>query len=316
MRDRTLLVIGGLIICCVVTVQVGAQPQRAVPENTAVVDPRVLIKLCVDSGSITVRGWDRNEVRTRPTDGIHLAIQGSTENDLTAQRNLLLLNSKTGGNCIESGDIELDVPHEAGIDLRSGSARVKVSGIATLKIINQDGSIDIEQASQSIDINSIASHISVRDSRGSIKLRSASGSIQVQHVNRNAAGEVCEVTSLRGDITLDGVDHKIVEASTMNGALNFSGPLVWAGRYHFQTILGDIKLSLPPDSSFRIGATLARGTSISSDFALQSASTPVTSTKILGKSERNLRYLYAAHGTADIFITIATFSGHIYFTKK
>lgn len=317
MRDRTILIVSGLIVSCAVAVRVTAQPQRVVPESATVVDPKVRIAVCVGSGSITIRGGDRNEIRTRSTDGVQVALQDGEENDSFLQRNVLLLNSKTGGKCIESGDIELDVPREAGVDLQSGSARVKISAIATLKITNQDGSIEVEQASQSIDINSIASHISVRDSRGSIKLHSSSGSIEVEHVKRNEAGEVCEATSLGGDITLDGIDHTSVEASTVNGLLSFSGPLVWAGRYHFRTVLGDIKLFLPPNSSFRIGATLPRNANISSDFMLQTTSPPLsTSAKILGKSAPNMRYFYAAAGTADIFITIATFSGHIYFKKK
>jgi len=316
MRDRIIFVISGLIVACALTARAGAQPQQTVHENTTVVDPKVLISLCLGSGNITIRGWDRNEVRVRPADSMRIGLQVSTENDSVTRRNVQLLNSKTGGKCIESGDIELDVPHEAGIDLQSGSAGIKVSAIATLKITNQDGSIEVEQTSQSIDINSIASHISIRNSSGSIKLQSSGGSIQVQHVKPNNAGEACEATSLGGDITLDGVNHTIVEASTMNGVMSFIGPLVWAGRYHFQTMLGDIKLFLPPDSSFRISATLPRGTSIACDFPLQTASTPVTSARILGKAAGSMSYLSAAHGTADIFINLATFSGHIYLQKK
>ncbi len=44
-----------------------AQPGQKV-ERTMVVDPHAVITLCVASGALTVRGWDKQEVRVRSLD--------------------------------------------------------------------------------------------------------------------------------------------------------------------------------------------------------------------------------------------------------
>ena len=41
-------------------------------ERTAAADPRVIVSACTLSGSFTVRGWDRKEVRVRIGDGVEI----------------------------------------------------------------------------------------------------------------------------------------------------------------------------------------------------------------------------------------------------
>src|SRR6185436_8168169 len=41
-------------------------------ERTAAADPRVIVSACTLSGSFTVRGWDRKEVRVRINDGVEI----------------------------------------------------------------------------------------------------------------------------------------------------------------------------------------------------------------------------------------------------
>ena len=317
MRYRTILIIL-LMISPALIVRAAAQqnPINRQVERTIVVEPDVRVSLCLGSGSITVRGWDRNEVRIRTSDTTRIDFQRRGTDNPGWSRELALVNPITGSKCVAFGDIELDVPREAGIDLQADNARVQAAGMARVKITNRGGSIEVEQVSHTIDINTIGGHISIRNSRGSITLRSASGPIEVRDVKPNLAGESFQATAVGGEITLERVGHTLVKASSVNGALNFAGPLVWAGRYNFQTVLGNVKLSLPPDASFRVSATLSRDIKISSDFALQSSSIPLGSANILDKRGSNMMHLDAAHGTADIQITLASFSGHIYLLKK
>jgi len=303
-----------LHVLCVLTAAQKAAPRLL--ERTIEVESNVTLSVCVGSGSITVRGWDRDEIRILANQPNQIDIRPIGTKKIGVASKVALENPITESKCIEFGDIELDVPHKATIDLRAYNARVQVVGIGSLNIVNHDGPIDIEQVSQRINVDTIAGQVSIRRSRGTIAVRSGSGSVEITDVKPNEAGEVCQASAVGGDITLDRIGHSLVKASSVNGSLNFGGPLVWAGRYNFQTILGNIRISLPSDSSFRVSATLPKDIKISSDFALESLSVPLASARILEKSASNMLHLDAAHGTADVMLTLASFSGRVYLLKN
>src|SRR5262245_50692202 len=52
-------------------------------EKTVAADPRVVVSACTSSGSLSVRSWDRNEVRATVTDGTQIEL---TRTDRTSAK--------------------------------------------------------------------------------------------------------------------------------------------------------------------------------------------------------------------------------------
>jgi len=95
-----LSVVAGLVVLVIASqapVQ-GSKPDRRKNyqqvERTMAADPRVLVSACVVSGDLTVRGWNRNEVRARVTDGTQIEL---TRNDQIKSQAATELRLTTNG---------------------------------------------------------------------------------------------------------------------------------------------------------------------------------------------------------------------------
>ena len=82
------------------------------------------------------------------------------------------------------------------------------------------------------------------------------------------AGDDFDAGTVSGDVMLEAIGHVQVHAKSVSGSVNMNGPLAHGGRYDFKTMSGDVTLSLPADSSFKINAKVAHGGDIISDFAI------------------------------------------------
>ncbi|HKR61312.1 MAG TPA: hypothetical protein VJS64_16445, partial [Pyrinomonadaceae bacterium] len=81
MKFRALLI--SLLFVAVAIVLAGSAGARPLPgddegdekvERSIAVDPTVAVSLCMASGNIIVRGWDRNEVRARSVDDVKIEL--------------------------------------------------------------------------------------------------------------------------------------------------------------------------------------------------------------------------------------------------
>jgi DUF4097 and DUF4098 domain-containing protein YvlB len=286
-------------------------------ERTTAADPKVVLSVCLRSGSVTVRGWDRSQVRASSSDGMAIDFQKPATSNVDLPKELELLADKSKsrfeGRCFSYGDLELDVPRGASVNLQAGNSEIHASGIAGLRVTAQSGAISVDQITQSVEIKTIGGEITVANSKGSIKLHSVGGSIEVHDVSPNDARDVCEAGTVAGDITFDQVRHAQVKINTVSGSLSFSGPLASAGSYSLQTISGAVDLFLPSNSSFRLSATLSADEDFNSDFPLQSSS---TETLEGDKHGFELRHINATYGTANISINASSFNGSIQLHKK
>jgi DUF4097 and DUF4098 domain-containing protein YvlB len=120
------------------------------------------------------------------------------------------------------------------------------------------------------------------------------------------------VGNVGGDITLAQISHSQVKVNTVGGDVEFSSALARGGRYNFQTISGDLNLTLPPDSSFRLDATLQG--EVDSDFPLKYSSSNVEETDNV---TRHLpQHIEGTYGSGDALITLSSFNGSIQLRKK
>jgi Putative adhesin len=248
----------------------GQQIERAIATEVS-----VSVSACLNSGSITVHGWDRSEVRARSSEAADIAfkrIDETTEGQPARKISLLVMDKmrrpRKTDKCESSGELELDVPRGAAVQLQTGDSDINVFDVATVYVSTENGDVEIEHATRTVDAGTIGGSISLKNSSGSISLHSVGGSIDASDVHPAEAGDAFEARSVGGDVSLTRISNAQLKGRTLNGTLCFTGPLAHEGRYDLQTISGDLTVSLPPDSSFKLIARFSQSADVITDFPL------------------------------------------------
>ena len=281
-------------------------------ERTVAADPRAVVSACVVSGNLTVRGWDRNEVRARVTDAFqvdltrvdHGKTQSATELTLTAKGN----RATRSASCLPVGNVELDVPRGATVKLQSTNGAISVSDVARVDSSSQAGSTEVIKAHGETSVSTIGGEISVRDSTGSFKLHTVGGSIDARDLRPANSADAFDADTIGGEITLNRIQHARLKVNTVSGEVDYTGPVLRGGEYSFQSISGHLRLSLPPDSSFRVSGTLGRAGGFTNDFALKDT--------LNGSNRGPTRQLNQIVRSGDASIVLSFFSGSIRIKKR
>lgn len=247
-------------------------------EQTVAAEPNVIVSLCIASGSITVRGWERNEVQANSSDAETIELRRTSANTAgpASRIEVLIANQADGprtqaGSCSAFSDIELNVPRGAIVQLQTRDGDINVSDVAEARVETQNGDIDLQLISRLVEARCLSGDITLKDSTGRVLLGSVSGSVEATNVRSNTAGDDFDAGTVSGDVVLDRVSHAQVHAKSVSGSVNMTGPLAHGGRYDFKTMSGDVTLALPSDSSFKVNAKVAHGGEIISDFAITPA---------------------------------------------
>lgn len=252
-------------------------------ERTMAVDSAVSVSLCVMSGNITVRGWDKDEVRARSADAVQIELRRvePVSPEKTRKLEVVILNKAetpkpqaAQGKCQAYSDVELNIPRGATVLVQTRDGDIDIAEIASAYVGTQNGDISVEQISHSIEVGSIGGSICIKDSSGRVSVASAGGPVEAVNIRPVESGDAFEVITVSGDITLEGVTHKQLSTRTVSGNVNLTGPLTNGGRYGFNSFSGDITLAMPADSSFRLSAKVAEEADIITDFPLTMTTEP------------------------------------------
>jgi hypothetical protein len=244
-------------------------------EKSTPVDPMATVTLCVMSGSLTVRGWEKNEIRVRSTDDVQLdfrRIDKTKDVSKPATRvdvMVVSLGLKTRADCQALADVEMDVPAGATVQVQTRDGDITITGVAAAYAGSQNGDIVITRATRLVEAGSVGGSIVLKDSSGRVNLSSAGGGVDVSNLKASSDDDVVEVGTVSGDIQLTRVSTQKVIAKTVNGTVMMNGPLVKAGSYNFTSMGGNLILAMPSDSSFQLNAKLSEKKDLVSDFALK-----------------------------------------------
>ncbi|MDQ6652696.1 MAG: DUF4097 domain-containing protein [Acidobacteriota bacterium] len=270
-------------------------------ERTVSADSSVTVSLCVKSGSITVRGWDKNQVLARSSDVSQIELKRAdvpNQSGPATRLTVLMLDRAEGhretNDCQAFGDVELMVPKGASVHVQTGDGAIDISAVASVYAKSQTGDIEVNGASQSVEALSFSSDVSVKNSSGRMSLRSVGGSVTARGLHPADSGDCFEASTISGEIELEGVSHSQISARTVNGEVHFTGPLAHGGHYTFNTTTGDVTLTLPSDASFRLNARVSQDAEITSDFPL----TLKTETSIATPARRSGSIEYSAREVA------------------
>jgi len=255
----------------------GEKVERSIP-----VDAQATVTLCVASGTLTVHGWDKNEIRVRSTDAAQIEfrrIDKSKETSKPAMRVDVMVMDKTAVlkprlDCQALASVEMDVPVGATVQVQTRDGDIMIAGVAAAYAGSQNGDITIERATKLVEAGSVGGSIALRDSSGRVNLSSAGGGIEVTNVRSATDEDTFEVGTVSGDIQLEHVGIPKVIAKTVNGTVTMSGPLAKSGNYAFNNVTGDVVLELPRDASFQLNAKVSEKHDIVSDFPLKYLNEP------------------------------------------
>ena len=268
----------GIIFSLAGTLRAHEVPSTTTPsdkiERSIPVDPRASITLCVMSGTLTVRGWDKNELRARSADADQIElrrIDKAKDPTTPASRVDVMVLVKYGGkgDCQSLADVEMDVPRDATVQVQTRDGDILITGVAGAYAGSQNGDIVIERVSKFVEAGVVGGSISLKDSTGRINLSSAGGGVEVHNVRPLTPDDTIDVGTVSGDIQIDHVSNQKLAAKTVNGTITMNGPLAKAGQYAFTTIGGDVFLSIPHDASFTLNARVNGKGDIVSDFPLK-----------------------------------------------
>jgi hypothetical protein len=250
----------------------GEKIDRAYP-----VDAQAVVTLCVASGTLRVRGSDKNEVRVRSLDAAQIDFRRIDKvkdpSKPPARVDVMVFDKRAVANpkldCQALASVEMDVPAGATVQVQTRDGDITISGVAGAYAGSQNGDITIERAAKLVEAGSVGGSIVLRDSSGRVNLSSAGGGVDAINVRPAAAEDTFEVGTVSGDIQLNRVSNQKVTVKTVNGTLIMTGPLAKSGYYGLTSMAGDIVLALPSDASFQLNARISVKHEILSDFALK-----------------------------------------------
>lgn len=294
-----------------------ALPRREVrqtSERALDVDPNVSIKLCVAEGNLRINGWERNEVRVFVRSGRYPGFRILERDPKSRQANWLqIVNKAPEGTpagpqpeCLAGQDIELDVPIGSKMDLTGRSTETVIDSIKKVNVKTAEGDIAIRNIAGGINATTYQGNLIVESSEGSIVLETTSGNILAFGVNPGQIGDLFKARAGSGNVTLQQIEHRQIEASSISGIVNFKGKLMTGGLYSFKTSSGPIRLYVPIKSSFMVKASYGFG-GFDSEIPLK---------LIYQNNTEGGQNLQAMLGTGESNINLTTSQGSISIKKQ
>lgn len=235
-------------------------------EKSMMVDANVAIKLCVAEGSVKINGWNRNEVRVFVRNGRHFKLNALERSPESGKTNWLWIEhvaqarTAPSAECLAGESIEIDAPIGSAFSLSGRAARTSVDSVKKVKVKIVEGVITLRNIPGGIEAYTSQGDVFVENSGGAISVESTTGNIVAVEVTPGQIGDLLKAKTNGGSISLQRVEHRQIEASSISGSVLFDGKFLTGGIYNFRTSNGSIKLSIPVKSSCTLKATYGFGT--------------------------------------------------------
>ena len=217
-------------------------------DTTFSVRPASRIEVETFGGSITVRTWNRNDVRVQAQHGrrdvIEVDARGSSvrieaEGHMGVAKDVRFMLTVPRSAHIEASGVqtEIDVEGTTGdVDAETVQGSIRVVGGARLKLESVEGDLTIAGARGRVQASTVNRGIRVSDVIGDLDLETVNGPIVVQKVQASA-----------------------VDASTVNGRIVYDGTLRDGGDYALATHNGAIWVTVPNGTNASVSISTFNG---------------------------------------------------------
>lgn len=290
---------------------------EAIPptEKAIAADARPTVSFCVSEGSVSVRGWQRKEVRAMIEDGkLGFKVIKTNAEKAAAWVQIVGYDPKETvkpgqfrrNECLSGSNIEIEVPYGSFVDVKSPSdADFKIESVAKTRAVNVDGDILIRDVREEAEVSSFGGSVVAEDSTGKIRLKSTSGNVFGIRLKPLNDSDSFSAKSNSGNVTLQDVSHAIIEGGTSSSNLNYFGSLVPGGVYSFSTVNGSVTMFLPLKSSFQLNATTNNNVQISF---------PIKTTFV--NKPGQVRRIVGVYGDGDATINLVSVAGSLRLQKQ
>ena len=257
-------------------------------DSTVPVERGQRLEVDLFAGDVDVKTWSKNAVWVvADPDG-----QGRVE----IERSATTLSVRTTGRRgpPPSTDIEITVPAWMALDISGVYTDITIAGArGPITAETVQGDVSAEGGEGLVSVKSVQGGVSVTGAKGRIEANSVNADVEV----RRSSGEISTET-VNGGIDLVGTDATTLTATSVNGDLNYDGPLHSGGRYALSTHNGDITVTVAEGASAAVSVSTFNG-EFESDF-------PVT----LTETRKGKRFNFTI-GSGSAQVTLESFQGTI-----
>jgi DUF4097 and DUF4098 domain-containing protein YvlB len=200
-------------------------------------------------GDISVKAWDRNQVR------VQASHSRRTHIDVRLTGAVLTLEAEAERGPANMVDYEITVPAWMALNLEGMYATVTVKGSrGAISVETLDGDITVDGGAETIKLASVQGRIVLSNARGRIELNSVSEGIE----GSGLSGDVLAET-VSGDIIIAGSEARSLEMQTVSGELIYDGKVIDGGRYSLLTHSGTIAVSIAEGTNATIATAVGSG---------------------------------------------------------
>lgn len=208
-------------------------------ERKVAADPRGEVVISNVSGTIDVRGWDRNEVQVTGRLGRSVErLDLDSSNGRTVIKVVLPHRGARDGDAV----IEVQVPKGSSVDVSAVSADVSSHGVlGTQRLKSVSGEVTAEIAGNESEVRSVSGDVTIRGvgTPSSLRVSSVSGSLDIT----NMGGKI-EVVTVSGDARVNASEAAEIRGRTTSGSLELFGRLTRDARVDVEGVSGDLLLRL------------------------------------------------------------------------
>jgi DUF4097 and DUF4098 domain-containing protein YvlB len=208
-------------------------------ERKVAAEPSGEVVISNVSGTIDVRGWDRNEVRV--TGRLGHGVQ-RVDVESSGGRTFVKVVLPRGNNNDGEAELEVSVPKGSSLEVSAVSADVSSRGVlGAQRLKSVSGEITADLAGSESEVRSVSGDITVRGDGKPLSLRvsSVSGGLDLT----NTGGKL-DVVTVSGDARVQMGDTSEIRGRTTSGNLEVSGKLTRDGRVDVEGVSGDITLRI------------------------------------------------------------------------
>ena len=265
-----------------------APAQSFQTDTTFTVPQGTRLHVETQGGDITVKAWDRNQVRVQGAHSRRARI------DVRMSGAVLTIESDSDRGPSHMVDYEITVPAWMALNLEGMYTTIEVTGVrGQVTAETMEGNITVKGGAESVKLESVQGRLIVQGVRGPATLTTVSESIEMADV----AGDVVAET-VSGSITMQRMSGKNIDAETVSGNVVLDGRIVDGGAYTLLTHSGGVLVTVAEGSNVTINTATGTG-SVRATFPLPSAERPT-----------RRRHSYRI-GSGSATLDIEAFSGSI-----
>ena len=207
-------------------------------------------------------------------------------------------------------DFTITVPQDARVMVRNTSGTVRTTNIGgDLRAETVRGTIEVRAAQRLRALKTVSGDVEIAESEtdGTVTVTTVSG----DQVIRGLKARGIELGSVSGDMTLTDVEIERVTVRTLNGDVQYDGPLARNGRYEVITHAGEIALAVDT-AGFDVNARTFSG-DFRSDYDLTLGGGDAAGRRRRGGPGPAIRGRFGDGGAS---LSLRSFSGDIAITRR